>query len=90
MYVSLKPDILPLDTFNPPRACRKAKRACLISPAPDIPSTSFVAIGDIEDGKASHYLAVYEVAEGEDGDRDFTSHSLKTVAPQVKTVLKIA
>ena len=44
--------------------------------------------GDIEDGKVSHYLAVYEVARGEDGVFDFTSHSLKTVAPDVKTTLE--
>jgi hypothetical protein len=44
--------------------------------------------GDIEDGKVSHYLAVYEVDKKENGDYDFTSHTLKSVAPDVKTTLE--
>ena len=44
--------------------------------------------GDIEDGKVSHYLAVYDVDKDEKGDYEFTSHTLKSVAPDVKTSLE--
>ena len=44
--------------------------------------------GDIEDGKVSHYLAVYDVDKDENGDYVFTSHTLKSAAPDVKTTLE--
>jgi len=44
--------------------------------------------GDIEDGKVSHYLAVYDVDKKENGDYKFSSHTLKSVAPDVKTTLE--
>ena len=44
--------------------------------------------GTIENGKVSHYLAVYDVDKDENGDYVFTSHKLKSVAPDVKTTLK--
>ena len=44
--------------------------------------------GDIEDGKVSHYLAVYDVDKDENGEYDFTSHTLKSAASDVKTTLE--
>jgi hypothetical protein len=44
--------------------------------------------GTIENGKVSHYMAVYEVDKDKKGDYVFTSHTLNSVAPDVKTTLE--
>ena len=74
---------------NSPPAGGEAAKKQKGSPRPvDAVDALKFLYGTIENGKVSHYLAVYDVDKDENGDYDFTSHTLKSVATDVKTTLE--